>query len=52
MAFSAAKPGMELEWCKECDRGLPAPDAVIFLDIPTDKAKQVSDMNLVRTQYA
>ena len=38
IAFSAAKPGMSLEWCREPEVGLPAPDVVIFLDIPIEKA--------------
>jgi thymidylate kinase len=41
VAFSAAKPGLDLEWCKECDQGLPAPDMVIFLDVPIEKAAEV-----------
>lgn len=41
VAFSAAKPSLDFDWCKECDRGLPAPDAVIFLDIPVEKASLV-----------
>jgi dTMP kinase len=37
VAYSAAK-GMDLEWCKTCDKGLPAPDVVIYLDLPLDVA--------------
>jgi dTMP kinase len=42
VAFSAAKPSLsqDLEWCKACDVGLPAPDAVIFLDLSQDEAEQ------------
>lgn len=29
-AFSAAK-GFDLEWCKNCDRGLPKPDIVFYM---------------------
>jgi dTMP kinase len=29
---------MDLEWCKACDRGLPAPDCVIYLDMPVEAA--------------
>jgi len=36
--FTAAK-GVDLEWCKAPDKGLPAPDLVLFLDLPVDKAK-------------
>ena len=30
--------GMDLEWCKTCDRGLPSPDCVIYLDMPVEEA--------------
>lgn len=33
---------MDFEWCRNCDRGLPAPDCVIFLDIPVDDAAKVT----------
>ncbi|ABC55103.1 thymidylate kinase [Cyprinid herpesvirus 3] len=33
VAFTAAKPGFELEWCKRTDVGLPKPDLVVFLAI-------------------
>lgn len=37
VAFSAAK-GMDIEWCKACDAGLPSPDAIIYLDMPVEEA--------------
>ena len=42
VAFSSSKPSLasELEWCKSCDVGLPAPDAVIFLDITQEQAEK------------
>jgi len=42
VAFSSAKPSLEeeLDWCKSCDVGLPAPDAVIFLDLSQEEAEQ------------
>jgi dTMP kinase len=42
VAFSSAKPSLEeeLDWCKACDVGLPAPDAVIFLDLSQEDAEQ------------
>lgn len=42
VAFSSAKPSLsdELDWCQACDVGLPAPDAVIFLDLSQDQAEQ------------
>lgn len=40
VAFSAAKPEIDdLDWCKAPDAGLPAPDVVVFLEIPPDKAE-------------
>lgn len=35
VAYSAAK-GLDLQWCKAPDRGLPQPDLVIFLEVPID----------------
>ena len=42
VAFSSAKKSLQddLEWCKSCDVGLPAPDAVIFLDLTQEQAEQ------------
>ena len=37
VAFSAAK-GMDVSWCKSCDNGLPAPDVIIYLDMPVEDA--------------
>ncbi|KJE93668.1 deoxythymidylate kinase [Capsaspora owczarzaki ATCC 30864] len=42
VAFSSAK-GLDLEWCKKPDAGLPAPDAVIYLDIPIEAAMKRGD---------
>uniref|UniRef100_T1IQH0 Thymidylate kinase-like domain-containing protein n=1 Tax=Strigamia maritima TaxID=126957 RepID=T1IQH0_STRMM len=33
VAFSAAKDGMNIKWCKQPDEGLPKPDTTIFLDL-------------------
>jgi dTMP kinase len=43
VAFSAAK-GMDMDWCKACDKGLIAPDCVIYLDMPVEEAAQVSKL--------
>lgn len=32
---------MELDWCKACDKGLPAPDCIIYLDIDVEQAAKV-----------
>ena len=38
-AFTASKnvPGLDLEWCKSTDAGLPSPDALIYLQIPLEE---------------
>ena len=38
VAFTAAK-GLNLNWCKNPDRGLPQPDVIIQLDIDEETAK-------------
>ena len=37
-AFTASKnlPGLDLEWCKSTDAGLPAPDALVYLQMPVE----------------
>lgn len=38
-AFTSAKPGFSLDWCKMSDVGLPKPDLVMFLQLsPSDAA--------------
>ncbi|RWS29474.1 hypothetical protein B4U80_06495 [Leptotrombidium deliense] len=34
VAYSAAKNGMNFEWCKSSDIGLPKPDVVLYLTAP------------------
>jgi dTMP kinase len=34
------EPLLDIEWCKAPDRGLPAPDCVLFLDVSPDVAEQ------------
>jgi dTMP kinase len=38
VAFSAAKPGMDVGWCAAPDAGLPMPDVLLFMDLPPEKA--------------
>ncbi|XP_023234781.1 thymidylate kinase-like [Centruroides sculpturatus] len=33
VAYSASKKGLDVNWCKQPEIGLPSPDLVIFLDI-------------------
>jgi len=40
IAFSAAKEGMSIEWCKQAETGLPKPDAVFFLSMSPDALSQ------------
>lgn len=42
VAYSAAKRGMSLDWCKQPEVGLPKPDAVIYLNVPLEVAAQRS----------
>lgn len=36
VAYTAAK-GFDLEWCKQCDMGLPKPDIIVFMDSHASK---------------
>ena len=42
VAFSSAKdtPGLTVDWCRSPDVGLPAPDAVIFLELSQEESEQ------------
>ncbi|MGH0154333.1 UNVERIFIED_CONTAM: hypothetical protein FKN15_027170 [Acipenser sinensis] len=41
VAFTSAKPGMSVDWCKFPDVGLPKPDLVLFLQLrPTEAARR------------
>jgi dTMP kinase len=39
VAFSGAKPGMSLAWCKQADVGLPAPDVVFYMHVAPEVAR-------------
>jgi dTMP kinase len=43
VAYSAAKPGLSLSWCRQSDSGLPRPDLVCFLQITEAVASQRPD---------
>jgi dTMP kinase len=47
-AYTAAKEGMDLEWCKKCDEGLPKPDIVFFLDTSSDVLKTRNEFGAER----
>ncbi|XP_029684295.1 thymidylate kinase [Takifugu rubripes] len=38
VAFTSAKPGFSLHWCKQPDVGLPKPDLVLFLQLSPAEA--------------
>lgn len=38
VAFSSAKPGLDVPWCKAPDAGLPRPDVLLFMDLPPEAA--------------
>jgi len=40
VAFSGAKDGLDVEWCAAPDRGLPAPDLVVYLDLAIEAAME------------
>lgn len=48
VAFSSAKEGMDFEWCCEPEKGLPAPDVVIFLEMTIEEAKERGDYGAER----
>ncbi|XP_032779463.2 thymidylate kinase [Daphnia magna] len=48
IAFSAAKPNMDLTWCKKSDNGLLKPDLVIFLDIDPTVAQSRGEYGVER----
>jgi len=39
VAFTSAK-GLDLEWCKNPDRGLPNPDLVVYMEMPIEEASK------------
>jgi len=43
VAFSAAKAGVDLSWCKGPDVGLPRPDLVCYLHVSEEEAKKRAD---------
>lgn len=39
VAYSSAK-GLDTDWCKSGDVGLPRPDCIIFMNMPVEQAAQ------------
>lgn len=42
------RAGLSVRWCKDPDRGLPAPDKILFLDISVEDAMKVRANRLRR----
>ncbi len=40
VAFTAAKDGFDLLWCKQSDVGLPKPDLIFFLEVKPKEAEK------------
>jgi len=47
VAFSHAK-GLPLDWCYAPERGLPAPDVVLYLELPVEVAQKRGDFGAER----
>jgi dTMP kinase len=43
IAYSAAKDGMDFDWCCMTEKGLPIPDKVIYMQITPEEAKKRGD---------
>ena len=43
VAYTSAKTGFDIDWCKQCDKGLPKPDLVFFLDTKQTKLENRAD---------
>lgn len=39
VAFTSAKPGFDLDWCKQPDAGIPVPDLLLHLELPASEAE-------------
>lgn len=48
VAYSAAKQGLSLSWCKAPDAGLPKPDLVAYLNLPANVARARTDFGKER----
>lgn len=46
-AFSSTK-GLDLEWCMAAEKGLPAPDLVLYMSMPSDKLDARKDFGAER----
>lgn len=47
IAYSSAK-GLDLDWCTTCDKGLPTPDLVFYLDLAPERAATRGDYGAER----
>ncbi|XP_022669447.1 thymidylate kinase-like isoform X4 [Varroa jacobsoni] len=51
VAFSSAKPGLSIEWCRQPDVGLPKPDLVCFLHASQEVLKTRGGYGTERYEY-
>jgi len=47
IAYSVAK-GLDFDWCKACDEGLPEPDLIFYLEMTVDKLMKRGNFGLER----
>ncbi|XP_064614850.1 thymidylate kinase-like [Liolophura sinensis] len=52
VAFTAAKAGFEVDWCKQPDVGLPKPDLVIYLTLNQQEAARRGGFGTERYEQA
>lgn len=50
VAYSAAK-GLDFDWCKAPDVGLPEPDLVVYLDMPFEVAAKRAEFGAERYEH-
>ncbi|XP_066521475.1 thymidylate kinase [Hoplias malabaricus] len=48
VAFTSAKPGFSLDWCKQPDVGLPKPDLVLYLQVCPTVASERGEFGVER----
>lgn len=51
-AYSAATTSQDLSWCRAPDKGLPAPDLVLYLNVPEEAQRARADWGAERFERA
>ncbi|XP_064620680.1 thymidylate kinase-like [Lineus longissimus] len=52
VAFTAAKPGFTMDWCRKPDIGLPKPDLVLYLDLKAEDLQERKNFGEERYEKA